>query len=191
MFQSATSLSPLGEASGGIQFASSLDKPPPLRQILTYPVFISVANLTCLELLDASHFALVPIFFATPIEVGGLGFDSRRIGYILGVYRAVAAIFMATCFPNIVRYLGERRTFVLAISIFQLRWVLLPAMNLCARHYGISTSVWTGIFFWIIATRSSEMALGCFSLFVFMCCETDDISTPRLHLYIPHRGGTQ
>jgi len=31
-----------------------------------------------------------------------------------------------------------------------------------------------------------------FFLFILMCCETDDvILTPRLHLYIPHRGGTQ
>jgi len=59
----------------------------------------------------------------------------------MGVSRAVAGLFMATRCPKIVRYLGERRTYVLAMSPFQLLWVLFPVMNHFARCYGISTSV--------------------------------------------------
>ena len=95
-----------------------------------------------------------------PIEIGGLGFDPRRIGYVLGAYKAVAAIFMATYFSKIARYLGERRAYVLSVATTQLFWILFPVMNICARYYGISTSVWTGIFFWIILTTSTEMAYG-------------------------------
>jgi len=97
-----------------------------------------------------------------PIEIGGLGFDPGRIGYILGVYRAVTAGLMATYFSTIVRYLGERRTYVLAISTFTLLWVLFPVMNLCARHSGISTGVWIGIFIWIVLKTSADMAFGSF-----------------------------
>jgi len=160
MFQGATRLSSPPEASEGILFASSLDKPLSLRQLLTYPVFISVANYTYLKFLDSSNSTLLPLFFATPIEIGGLGFEPRRIGYILGAYQAVTAVFMATYFSKAVRYLGERRTYVLAMATSQLCWVLFPVMNLCARHYGISTSVWTGIVFWVLPTTSSEMAFS-------------------------------
>jgi len=165
MLQSATSLSHLGEASAGIPFTSSTDKPPPLRQLLTYPVIISVVNFAYLEFLSSSHGALVPLFFAMPIEIGGLGFDPRRIGYILGVYRAITAVFMATYFSKIVRYLGERRTYILSMATFLLLWVLFPVMNLCARHYGISTSVWTVIVLWVVPTASTDMAYGSFRFF--------------------------
>ena len=166
VFQSAISLSRPLEASEGILFASSTDKPPPLRQLLTYPVVISVTNYSCLFFFDSSHFALVPLFFTMPIEIGGLGFDPRRIGYIVGVSRAVDAVFMATYFPKVVRYLGERRTYILSMATFQLLWVLFPVMNLCARHYGISTSVWTGIFLWIVLATSTDMAFGFFFFFL-------------------------
>ena len=162
MLQSATSLSHPGEASEGITFASSTNKPIPLRQLLTYPVIISVANLVYLEFLSSSHAALVPLFFAMPIKIGGLGFDPRHIGYVLGVYRAVTAIFMATYFSKIVHHLGERGTYILSMASFHLLWVLFPVMNLCARQYGISTSVWTGIVLWAVPTTSTDMAFSSF-----------------------------
>ena len=127
-----------------------------------------------------------------PIEIGGLGFDPRHIGYILGVYRAVTAVFMATYFPKIVRYLGERRTYVLAMSTFNLLWVLFPLMSLHARHYGISTGVWTGIVLWIVPVASTEMAYGSFRFFVTLPSRTDDIiSTFSMYLCIPHCGDPQ
>jgi len=75
------------------------------------------------------------------IEIGGLSFEPRRTGYILGIYRAVTALFMATYFSKMVYYLGERQARVLAISTFQPLWVLFPVMKIYARHSGISFSV--------------------------------------------------
>ena len=187
--QSATSLPRPVAASEGIPFGSSLEKPLPLRQILTYPVLICVANIACFEFLDSSRCSLLPLFLAMPIEIGGLGFDPRHIGYILGVYGAAAAVFMATYFPKIVRYLGERRTYVLAMSIFHVAWVLFPVMNLCARQYGISTRVWMGIVLWIVPAISTEMAYGSFPIHVLGA--DDVISTSRVYLDIPHCSGTQ
>ena len=180
------------ETSEGNLFTPSLDKPIPLRELLTYcPVFISVANYTYLQFLDSSNVALLPLFFAMPIELGGLGFDPRRIGYIMGAYQVVPAVFMATYFSNIVRYLGERQTYVLAIATSQLVWILFPVMNLCARHYGISTSVWGGIVLSVVPTISSYMAFGSWRS-LFSSWGTDGlISTSRLHICVPHRSGSQ
>ena len=113
-----------------------------------------------------------------PIEIGGLGFDPRRIGYILGVYRVVATLFMY--FPKTVRYLGERWTCVLVMYTFQLLWVFFPATNLCARRYGTSTGVWTGISLWIILAVSTDMAYGLFRFFFYPQVTHDVISTSRL-----------
>ena len=100
-----------------------------------------------------------------PIEIGGLGFDPRRIGYIMGAYQVVAAVFMATYFSKIVRYLGERRTYVLAMATSQLCWAFFPLINVCASHYGISTGVWTGIVLWMVPTTFLYMAFGSFRFF--------------------------
>jgi len=195
MLQSATRLSSPLEVLEGIPFASSLDKPLPLRQLLTYPVFITVVNFAYLTFLTSSHSSLLPLFFAMPIEIGGLGFDPRRIGYIMGAYRAITAVFMATSFSNIVRYLGERRTHVLAMATSQVCWVLFPVVNLCARHYGISLSVWTGIVLWIVPTTSSDMAFCSFRFVLPSSSRSwrinDVISTSRLYLCIPHCSGTK
>jgi len=93
-----------------------------------------------------------------PIDIGGLGFDPKRIGYILGSYRAIAALFMATCFPMTVHHIGERRVFVLAMSSFLVLWALFPLINICARWYGIGITVWTGIVFMLIPIICMDMA---------------------------------
>ena len=117
-----------------------------------------------LAFLGTCHGALFSLFFAMPIDIGGLGFDPKRIGYILGAYRAITALFMATCFPRTVHYIGERRVFVLAMSSFLVLWALFPLINICARWYGIGIIVWTGIAFMLIPIICMDMAYSPSSL---------------------------
>ena len=97
---------------------------------------------------------------------------------------------MATYFSGVIRYLGERRTYVLAISAYLLLWVIFPVTNLCARHFEISTSVWTGIVLWVVLKMFADMAFGSFFFFLsFMSLGTD--STFRLYQCIHHCCGTE
>jgi len=58
-----------------------------------------------------------------PIEIGGLGLDPLIIGYIIGAYRAFVAVFLGVFLSKAIRFLGERRLFIYAISCCGVRIV--------------------------------------------------------------------
>jgi hypothetical protein len=104
--------------------------------------------------------ALVPLFFAMPIEIGGLGLDPAQIGYILGGYRAFMVLFMLTGSLRIIRRYGERFAFIVGTFGCMSLWILMPFINLCARSSGMSTTVWAGVVFIILPLSVMEMATG-------------------------------
>ncbi|KAG5636012.1 hypothetical protein H0H81_009392 [Sphagnurus paluster] len=94
---------------------------------------MSVSNYVSLAFLNISLNALLPLFLAMPIEIGGLGFKPATIGYIMGSYGAFCGLFQACYFAKIIRCLGERKTFVLGISTFCPIFLLFPLMNISAK----------------------------------------------------------
>ncbi|KAG6858599.1 hypothetical protein C0995_015403, partial [Termitomyces sp. Mi166 len=60
-----------------------LSRGTPLRHVLNSRVIISVGNYAFAALLEMSFRAIQPLFFATPIDFGGLGLPPPSIGNIL------------------------------------------------------------------------------------------------------------
>ena len=112
------------------------DEPVPLRELLVYPVVISVSNYAALAFLNISVNALLPLFLAMPLEIGGLNLSPPIIGCIIGSYGAAGAIFQAIYFARIVRRWGERTIFIMAMSTFLPVFSLLPLINFVARRWG-------------------------------------------------------
>jgi len=112
------------------------DEPVPLRDLLVYPVVLSVSNYVFLAYLNISVNALLPLFLAMPLEIGGLNLSPPTIGYIIGSYGAASAIFQAIYFARILRRWGERTVFIVAMSTFLPVFLLLPIINLVARRWG-------------------------------------------------------
>ena len=108
----------------------------PLRELLVYPVVISISNYVSLAFLNISLIALLPLFLAMPLEIGGLNLSPPVIGCIIGSYGAASAIFQAIYFARIVHRWGERRLFILAMSTFIPVFLLLPLINFVARGWG-------------------------------------------------------
>lgn len=52
------------------------DKPYPIHALLVPRVLIASANYASLSLMDIAYRAVQPLFFSTPIEMGGLGAQS-------------------------------------------------------------------------------------------------------------------
>lgn len=140
--------------------------PLPLRQVFIRPVIIAISNYTALAFLGTCLRALFTLFAAMPIDIGGLGFDPERIGYIMGFYHIVTAVFMATIFARVVAWLGERRTFLWAMSSVFLVWALFPVINMCARRWGVGSAVWTGLGVMGIPVVFMDMAFGCVYVFI-------------------------
>lgn len=143
-----------------------LDEPLPLRDVLTYPVILSVSNYVALAFLNIAISALLPLFLAMPLSVGGLGFAPATIGYIIGSYGAASGIFQALYFSKIVRCFGERRVYICAISTMVPVFFLLPIISLLARQYGLSPIVWVFIVFVLVLLSLLDMAYGCIFMFV-------------------------
>ncbi|KAJ7881020.1 major facilitator superfamily multidrug-resistance, DHA1 sub-family [Mycena olivaceomarginata] len=61
------------------------DGPPPMRDLLIRPVLIALTSYGLLHFCSMSNDALVPLFFATPISLGGLGLKPSAIGLILSI----------------------------------------------------------------------------------------------------------
>ena len=144
------------------------DKPVPLRQLFVYPVMIAVSNYSSLDVLNISYQSLIPLFLAMPVEIGGVGLDPLRIGYIMGANRAFVAVFLALFADKLIRRFGERHVFLYSMSAFLLLWPLFPATSLWAKHFGLTVGVWVGIVMIGVSFLMSEMAYSNY-IFLFTC----------------------
>ncbi|KAH9481792.1 Major facilitator-type transporter psiT2 [Psilocybe cubensis] len=154
------------ESCDGTKSASRED-PVPLRELLVYPIILSVSNYVVLAFLNIAVCALLPLFLAMPLEIGGLNYDPPAIGYIIGSYGAGSAIFQAFFFARIVRYFGEKRIFVSAMSTFIPVFLLFPMINICALHFGQqSTAVWCLIAILLAMLAFMDMAYGTIFMYI-------------------------
>lgn len=144
--------------------STDADETYSVKQLLAHPpVVISIANRMSLNFLFTCEGALVPLFFAMPSEIGGLGLDPAKIGYILGGYRFFMVFFILTCSPWIIRRYGERFTFIMAIFSCMSIWVVMPILNLCARSFGISALVWAGVIYISLPLSIMETGISAFN----------------------------
>jgi len=137
-----------------------------LRDLLVYPVIISVSNYTSLAFLNISLNALLPLFMAMPLEIGGMGFAPATIGYIMGAYGATCGLFQAFYFAKIIHHLGERRIFVYGISMFLPVFTLFPIMSIYAQRYGVNAFTWLCIAVMLALMAFMDMAFGCIFMYV-------------------------
>jgi Major Facilitator Superfamily len=130
------------------------DEPVTLRELLVYPVVISISNYVCLAFLNISLNALLPLFLAMPLEIGGLNLSPPIIGCIIGSYGAIY-------FASIVRRWGERRIFIAAMSTFIPVFLLMPLINFVARGWGqLSFGVYVLVGILLIMIASMDLAYG-------------------------------
>ncbi|KAF7312032.1 Major facilitator superfamily multidrug-resistance DHA1 sub-family [Mycena indigotica] len=115
----------------------------PMRQLMTFPVVVSISNYVVLALLNIIIVALIPLFLAMPITIGGLGLDPPKIGWILCIYGFITGLFNLFFFARLVRWIGEKRMFVWGLSTTLLIFPLFPLMNALARERG---ELWWGVY---------------------------------------------
>ncbi|KAJ6577483.1 major facilitator superfamily multidrug-resistance, DHA1 sub-family [Mycena capillaripes] len=112
------------------------DGPPPLRDLFIRPVFIAVANLGLLHSCHMANDALVPLFFATPISLGGLGLRPYDIGLILGTCGICNALVQAFAGGRVIRRFGPRRILIAAFCALVVEFAMYPVVSLLACHAG-------------------------------------------------------
>ncbi|KAF8969098.1 major facilitator superfamily domain-containing protein [Flammula alnicola] len=143
------------------------DDPVPLRELLVYPIILSVSNYVVLAFLNISFGALLPLFLAMPLEIGGLHLQPPSIGLIIGSYGAGGAIFQAFFFARTVRYFGERRVFIASIATYLAVFLLLPTINRVAQLFGQqSYAVWSLVALLLGMMAFNDMAFGTIFMYI-------------------------
>lgn len=116
-----------------------------------------------LSFLNISLNALLPLFLAMPLAVGGLGFDPVTIGYIMGVYGICTGLFQAFYFSRIIRYFGERNIFVAGIACFLPIFAIFPVISLTAQSHGVTVFTWVCIALVVLLMSFLDMSFGAIS----------------------------
>lgn len=140
------------------------DPVPPLSAVLTEPVVVTIANYLWLAFLDIAFRALQPLFFATPVRLGGLGMSPAQIGLCLGIFGILDGTVQALFFARAVRWVGLKKLFLTSLSCFVPIFTLFPIINHFALEGGLSPTVWALVVFQLAINCVSEMAFGKCSL---------------------------
>lgn len=137
-----------------------VDAPLPTRALLTWPVLLSVANYALLSLLDIAYRAIQPLFYSTPIELGGLGQTPARIGILLALFGIMNGTVQALYFPTLIERWGPKRVFMTGMAMFSALFVLYPLINSIARENGMTPTVWVLAITQLIICIMCDMAYG-------------------------------
>ncbi|KAJ7698329.1 major facilitator superfamily domain-containing protein [Mycena rosella] len=117
-------------------------EPLPVRNLLSFPVLISLANYVTLSFLHIALSALLPLFLAMPIAHGGLGLPPATIGQILSLNSVPTALFQVFFSARLIQHFGAARVFVAGLAACVPSFTLLPLMSCVAQHKGLTSVVW-------------------------------------------------
>ncbi|KAI0302851.1 MFS general substrate transporter [Multifurca ochricompacta] len=146
-------------------------KPLPLRALLTIPVIVSVSNYAMLALLDMAAMALIPLVWATPVDLGGLNLSPKTIGLWLSGYGCLNGVLQFIFFPRVVGRLGPGRVVLISIASFVIIYTMFPFENMAARYAthgdgGGNLTVWLLVVLQLSFICVTDMGFN--SIFMFL-----------------------
>ena len=98
----------------------------------TYSVMIPISNYGTLALVEIGFFTLLPLFYSSPIEIGGLGFPPSVIGAYLAVFGLVNGAAQALFTARLIEWLGPKRLLSFAVLCFYPLILIFPIMTAIA-----------------------------------------------------------
>ncbi len=138
-------------------------QPLPLKALLIPPVLIAALNYAALALVDISSRAIQPVFYSTPIELGGLGLPPHHIGKILSVYGILNGILQIFFFAKTQARFGAKNVYLAGIASSLLVFVSFPVINCLARKAGgHDWLVWLAVGFQVVSSIFINFSYGGF-----------------------------
>ena len=117
-------------------------RPLPVKKLLVPRVIIPAANYAFLAIVDITLRAVQPVFYSTPIALGGLGLNPQQIGWILSLYGIVNGLTQIFLFSRVNDRFGSKRVYLVAITSVLPVFAMFPFINEIARLEGMSPMVW-------------------------------------------------
>ncbi|KAF8442386.1 MFS general substrate transporter [Boletus edulis BED1] len=114
-----------------------------LTLLKSYSVMIPIANYGTLALVEIGFLVLLPLFYSSPIEIGGLGFPPPIIGTFLAIFGIVDGIVQALVAAKLVELIGAKRVFCWAVLWFYPLILLFPIMSaFVTAQGGVGPIIW-------------------------------------------------
>ncbi|CAK5269292.1 unnamed protein product [Mycena citricolor] len=152
--------------SGSSEEVPEREQAVPLRGLMTKRVLIAASNYAFLSLVDIALRAIQPLFFATPIELGGLGLPTSRIGNLLLVFGVLNGVFQIFFFAPVHDLLGSKLMFIVGVSSALPTFATFPLLSHLAKSHGISSTVWAVALLQI--TMSIGLSLSYGAVFIYI-----------------------
>ena len=144
--------------------SSQVERPLPLRSLLTPRILIAAGNYASLSFVDIAYRAILPVFLSTPINHGGLGLSTPTIGTLLAVQGILNGAFQIFLFAKIHDYWGSKKTFIAGILSAFPAFIMFPVANALARTQEYSMGVWAAIALQVISGITLSLSHGQCSL---------------------------
>lgn len=117
-------------------------KPLPFRNLLTPRVVIATCAYAAVALIEISFRAVQPVFYATPIKMGGVGLDAPAIGIILAALGVLNGTLQALFFVRLHDWLGGRNLYLFSVFSCFPMLALFPVISSTAKVQGPSGFVY-------------------------------------------------
>jgi hypothetical protein len=117
----------------------------PLRAVLTPKVVTVSANSGVVTLFIVGIGKLQQLFYATPIELGGVSLDPPHIGFIFATGAFADGIFQLLFYARLHDRLGARVIYMAGLGSGIPVIILFPVINALTRAHGMSFIVWFAI----------------------------------------------
>lgn len=128
-----------------VNSAEVAPKPLPLRAMLTPKVVGVTASYATMALFHVAFSSFLPIFYATPIELGGLSLDPPRIGAILATSSLAHGVFQLLFYARLHDYFGAGAVYTTGVLSGIPIVILFPVINALTRAHGMGSAVWLAI----------------------------------------------
>ncbi|KAF8840252.1 MFS general substrate transporter [Paxillus ammoniavirescens] len=144
----------------------SVHAPVPLRQLLNASRVLYIANYGVLATFDIVLWALLPLFYSTPIEFGGLGFTPMSIGLYISGFGATNGLIQAFCFAPLTNRLGPKTLLRISHACFIPIFGIIAIVSWVAKLWGISWVVWALLASQLILTVIMDMSFTCILMYI-------------------------
>ncbi|KAJ7690065.1 major facilitator superfamily domain-containing protein [Mycena rosella] len=174
--QRGTEIEPLlSDSSVAPEGEPSTDAVPPLRALFVRPVLIALLNHGLLCFCQMSYDVLIPLVYATPIELGGLGLSPLYIGRIMGLSGFLNIFLQLFISAKAIRRFGPRKIFITAFCCISLCFLAYPFLNLFARRAGkVDAATICVIVFQMVSSFIIFPTFACTQIFI-----VDSAPTPN------------
>lgn len=115
---------------------------PTLRDILTRDVITTIINSALMNFVNLCYIAILPLFMATAIDIGGISFSKQAIGYYLAANGCVIIVVQLLIFPRMVKAMGgPLNTLRRALTFLPFTFICFGVAHFIAKYYGTNATV--------------------------------------------------